>query len=130
MSTICNCLPLVHPVPPRCVCQHDNRHQTPPTPHYPRELQLTAELHGVISQLYRSPLCSSAIESPPLHPPPGPRIPPAAVIAIVIVHLSRAKSIGFRMSIQIFASKGDFSNVIFFFFLNRQPLDDKIVDNS
>lgn len=67
------------------------KHRRPPR--YPRELQLTAELHGVISQLYRSPLRSSAIEPPPLHPPPGPRIPPAAVIAIVIVHLSRAKSI-------------------------------------
>lgn len=23
---------MAHPGPPRCVCQHDNRHQTPPTP--------------------------------------------------------------------------------------------------
>lgn len=34
----------------------------------PRELQLTAELHGVISQLYRSPLRSSAIEPSSLAP--------------------------------------------------------------
>lgn len=45
-------------------------------PRHPRELQLTAELHGVISQLYRSPLRSSAIvPTPVLHPPPDPRIP-------------------------------------------------------
>lgn len=47
-------------------------------PRHPRELQLTAELHGVISQLYRS--------HPRLHPLPG-YLP----LVIVIVHLSRAK---------------------------------------
>lgn len=45
-------------------------------PRHPRELQLTAELHGVISQLYRSPLRSSAIEPTPSFAPsaPDPRI--------------------------------------------------------
>lgn len=74
------------------------KHRRPPPPpaRHPRgELQLTAELHGVISQLYRGSLRSSPRDRTATATPvaPVPRtIPLAAVIAIIIVQLSYAKS--------------------------------------
>jgi len=73
--------------------------------------------------LYRSPLRSSAIEPPPLHPLPGPRIPPAAVIAIVIVHLSRAKSIVSGCRFEFLHQKA--TSLTWFFCKNRQRLDNE-----
>lgn len=110
----------MHPGPPRCVCQHDNRHQTPPTPPPPGAATDCREARRYILVI----ACPFPRVQPlTLHPlPPAPCFTPiappwardAVTLAPVIASLL---SSSFRSSAKWLVSEHQKSRVSRFLFL-------------